>query len=114
MTLFLLRGCQQAHKRLTQADNDATPIAAPTTSAAKTSLYLASDADASITATRANSPSRKSPPSAPAPSIDHLLAEYAQPNSAHRLQPGPAIDDVFLLYRRPDQPSTTPSHPPPN
>ncbi len=49
MAAFLLRGCQQAHKRLA-ALNDATPIAAPTTASTEDiTLYLANDADASIT-----------------------------------------------------------------
>ena len=51
MTGFLLRGCEQAHKRLT-GHPDATPIAAPTTSTTEDiTLYVASDADASITPT---------------------------------------------------------------
>lgn len=114
MTLFLLRGCEQAHKRLTQADDDATPIAAPTTSAAEdVTLYLASDADASITAATRQLALPQEPTLRARTLIDHLLAEYAQPNSAHPLQPGPAIEDIFLL----DLPSadstgsTTPSSP---
>ena len=51
MAAFLLRGCEQAHKRL-DALNDATPIAAPTTASTEDiTLYLASDADASIAPT---------------------------------------------------------------
>ncbi len=111
MTLFLLRGCEQAHKRLTQADNDATPIAAPTTSAAEdVTLYLASDADGSITAATRQLALPQEPTLRARTLIDHLLAEYAQPNSAHPLQPGPAIEDVFLLDL-PTADSTTPSSP---
>jgi sporulation and spore germination protein len=98
MTLFLLRGCEQAHKRLTQADLDATPIAAPTTSAAEdVTLYLASDADGSITAATRQLALPQEPTLRARTLIDHLLAEYTQPNSTHPLQPGPTVDDVFLL-----------------
>ena len=64
MAAFLLHGCQQAHKRL-EALNDATPIAAPTTASTEDiTLYLANDADASITPTteslaRAGEPRRR-------------------------------------------------------
>ena len=112
MTLFLLRGCEQAHKRLTQADNDATPIAAPTTSAAEdVTLYLASDADASITAATRQLALPQEPTLRARTLIDHLLAEYALPNSTHPLQPGPAIEDIFLLDLTTPADSTTPSSP---
>src|ERR1700737_1513469 len=97
MAAFLLHGCQQAHKRLA-ALNDATPIAAPTTASTEDiTLYLASDADASIPPT----PESLAPPEDPAARaralLEHLLAAYALPNPAHPLQSGPAVDEVFLL-----------------
>ena len=97
MAAFLLHGCQQAHKRLT-AFNDATPIAAPT--AANTedvTLYLASDADGSIIPTTSQVALPQDPGLRARILLDHLIAQYALPNSAHPLQPGPAVDDVFLL-----------------
>ncbi len=112
MTLFLLRGCEQAHKRLTQADTDATPIAAPTTSAAEdVTLYLASDADASITVATRQLALPQEPTLRARTLIDHLLAEYTQPNSTHPLQPGPAIDDVFLLEPPTADSTTQPTTP---
>jgi hypothetical protein len=97
MAAFLLHGCQQAQSRLA-APADATPIDAPTTSGTEDiTFYLANDADASI------SPSTESVSLPQAPTlrartlVEHLLAAYAAPNSAHPLQGGLAVDDVFLL-----------------
>ena len=94
---FLLRGCQQAHKRLI-ALNNATPLAAPTGAATEeVTLYLASDADASITPTTAQVALPGEPGLRARALLEHLLAQYALPGSAHPIQSGPAIDDVFLL-----------------
>jgi hypothetical protein len=96
MAAFLLRGCQQAHKRLT-ALNNATPIGAPTTAATEdVTLYLASDVDATITATSSRAPLPQEPSLRARALLEHLLAQYALPGSAHLLQSGPAVDDVFL------------------
>jgi hypothetical protein len=97
MSAFLLHGCQQAHKRLA-ALNDATPIAAPTaTSTEDITLYLASDADASITPTTESFALPQAPTLRARTLLEHLLATYALPTSKHPLQAGPAVDDVFLL-----------------
>jgi hypothetical protein len=97
MSAFLLHGCQQAHKRLA-ALNDATPIAAPTaTSTEDVTLYLANDADASITPTTESVALPQAPTLRARTLLEHLLAAYALPKSAHPLQSGPAVDDVFLL-----------------
>ncbi len=97
MAAFLLRGCEQAQKRLT-ALNDATPIAAPTASATQeVTLYLASDADASITPTRSEVALPQEPSLRARALLEHLLAQYALPDSAHPLSSGPSVDDVFLL-----------------
>ncbi|HWW98128.1 MAG TPA: GerMN domain-containing protein [Edaphobacter sp.] len=113
MAAFLLHGCQQAHKRLT-ALNDATPIAAPTTASTEDiTLYLASDADASITPTTESISLPQAPSLRARALLEHLLAAYALPNSAHPLQSGPAVDDVFLLEdpgQTPDQAHQPGSH----
>lgn len=97
LSAFLLHGCQQAQKRLT-ALNDATPIAAPTTaSTEEVTLYLASDADGTITPTRSQVALPQEPSLRARALLEHLLAQYALPGSAHPLQSGPAVDDVFLL-----------------
>jgi hypothetical protein len=108
MASFLLHGCQQAHKRLA-ALNDATPIAAPTTAGTEdTTLYLASDADSSITPTTESLALPQEPALRARALLEHLLAAYALPNSAHPLQSGPAVDDVFLLA----DPNPAPGHQP--
>jgi hypothetical protein len=97
MAAFLLRGCEQAHNRLA-ALNDATPIAAPTTASTEDiTLYLASDADASIRPTTESLALPQEPALRARTLLEHLLAAYALPNSAHPLRSGPAVDDVFLL-----------------
>ncbi len=97
MVAFLLRGCEQAHKRLGAPTSD-TPIAAPTTASTEDiTLYLANDADASITPSTESLSLPQDPAIRARALLDHLLAAYAQPNSVHPLQPGPAVDDVFLL-----------------
>jgi hypothetical protein len=97
MMAFLLRGCQQAHKRLT-ALNDATPIAAPTSDATEeVTLYMANDADATITPTSDKAALPQEPSQRARALIEYLLAQYALPGSAHPLQSGQAVDDVFLL-----------------
>jgi hypothetical protein len=97
MGAFLLHGCEQAHKHLT-ALNDVTPIAAPTTASTEDiTLYLANDADASITPTHEEFALPEEPTVRAHALLEHLLALYALPDSAHPLQGGPAVDDVFLL-----------------
>ena len=97
MAAFLLRGCEQAHKRLA-ALNDATPIAAPTTASTEDiTLYLASDADGSITPTTSHLALPQDATVRARVLLDHLLAQYSLPDSPHPLQSGPAVDDVFLL-----------------
>jgi len=97
MAAFLLRGCEQAHKRLTVL-NDATPIAAPTTANTEDfTIYLANDADASITPTTEQLALPPEPTLRARALLEHLLQSYSLPASAHPLQSGPAVDDVFLL-----------------
>jgi hypothetical protein len=97
MAAFLLRCCQQAHKRL-DALNDATPIAAPTTTSTEdVTFYLANDADASITPTTESLALPQEPAARARVLLEHLLAAYSLPKSAHPLQSGPAVDDVFLM-----------------
>jgi hypothetical protein len=97
MAAFLLHGCEQAHKRLA-APNDATPIAAPTTASTQDiTLYLANDDDASITPTTEQLALPQEPTLRARALLEHLLAAYALPDSAHPLKGGPAVDDVYLL-----------------
>jgi Sporulation and spore germination len=97
MAAFLLRGCEQAHERLA-ALNDATPIAAPiTTSTEDITFYVANDADASITPTIESLALPQESAAHVRALLEHLLSNYSLPRSAHPLQSGPAVDDVFLL-----------------
>jgi hypothetical protein len=97
MGAFLLRGCRQAHQRLT-ALNNATPIAAPTTSSTEeVTLYMASDADASIAPISSKVALPQEPSLRARALLEYLLAQYALPGSAHPLQSGPTVDDVLLL-----------------
>ena len=109
MMTFLIHGCQQAHKRLT-ALSDATPIAAPTTASTEDiTLYLANDNDASITPTTEQLALPQEPTLRARALLEDLLAGYALPASAHPLQSGPAVDDVFLLNLLIANPPATPS-----
>jgi hypothetical protein len=104
MAAFLLRGCEQAHKRLA-APNDATPIAAPTTTGTEDiTLYLANDADASITPTTESLALPQEPAVRARALLERLLSAYSLPTSSHPLQGGPAVDDVFL-FTDPEPPS---------
>ena len=97
MAVFLLHGCEQAHRRLA-SPADATPIAAPTTSNTEDiTFYIANDADASITPTTESISLPQAPTLRARALVEHLLATYAAPNSSHPLQSGPTVDDVFLL-----------------
>ena len=97
VAVFLIRGCKQAHDRL-GAPDDETPIAAPTSASdEQTSLYLAGDADASITVASRSLALPEEPTTRARVLLTHLLAEYALPGSAHPLPSGPSVDDVFLL-----------------
>lgn len=97
MALFLLHGCEQAREKLTR-HRDETPLAAPVATASETvHLAMADDADGSITlvdrdvALPAESTARAHA------LLARLIAEYSYKNSAHPIESGPAVDDVFLL-----------------
>jgi len=97
MLVFLLHGREQAHKRLTLL-NDYTPIAAPvTTSTQDVTLYLANDADASISPSTRQLALPEEPAARARILLEQLFSIYALPDSSHPLHPGPAVDDVFLL-----------------
>ncbi len=76
-------------------------------------LYLASDADSSITATTRKLALPQEPTLRARAILQSLLTEYAQPNSPHPLPVGPAVDDVFLLNLpgNADPQALTPSSP---
>lgn len=97
MLAFLLYGCEEAHRRLSALE-DETPIAAPAYSRDETvSFYMADDASGSIEVMTHYVPLASDPTIRARVLLEHLLAEYALPNSAHPIPGGPAVDDVFLL-----------------
>jgi hypothetical protein len=76
---------------------DATPLDAPYTDEQPITLLLANDDDGTIsTETRQIALPAETTARARA-LLDHLVTEYALPGSAHPLQPGSAVDEVFLL-----------------
>ena len=76
---------------------DAAPLDAPYTDTEPITLLFANDDDGTITAeTRQMALPAETTARARA-LLDHLVAEYALPGSAHPLQPGSAVDEVFLL-----------------
>lgn len=100
---FLLRTHRQTQQRLT-AGTDETPIAAPvTTSTEDMTLYLANDADATVTPSRVSLALPEDPTSRARVLLDDLLNTYVRPGSAHPLHGGPAVNDVYLV---PNTPST--------
>ena len=97
MALVLLRGCEQAREKLTRHRNE-TPLAAPVASASETvHLALAADADGSITVVDREVAVPEETTARSRALLTRLIAEYSFKNSGHRLESGPAIDDVFLL-----------------
>ncbi len=97
MALFLLHGCEQAREKLTR-HRDETPLAAPVeTASGSVRLALASDADGSITLTERDLALPTETTARAHALLTRLIAEYSYKNSAHPLESGPAIDDVFVL-----------------
>jgi Sporulation and spore germination len=97
MALFLLRGCEQAREKLTR-QRDLTPLPAPVATPSETvHLALADDADGSITLVDRQIALPAEPTARIRALLARLIAEYSYKGSAHPLESGPAIDDVFLL-----------------
>ena len=110
----LLHSCREAEKRLA-APPDETPISAPNSSGTETvDLYLASDADGSITVDSRPLALPAEPSGRARSLLDQLLASYALPKSAHPLASGPAVDDVFLVSLPLEDPSLRNAAPPLN
>jgi hypothetical protein len=97
MALVLLHGCEQAREKLTR-HRDETPLAAPVATASETvQLAMADDADGSITLVEREVALPVEPTARTRALLARLIAEYSYKNSAHPLESGPAVDDVFLL-----------------
>ncbi len=97
MALFLLRGCEQAREKLTR-HRDETPLAAPVEAPSQNvHLAMANDSDSSIVMVDREIALPAEPTARARTLLTRLIAEYSYKNSAHPLESGPAIDDVFLL-----------------
>ena len=97
MALVLLRGCEQAREKLTR-HRDETPLAAPIVTASETvHLAMANDAAGSITMVEREVALPAETTARARVLLGRLIAEYSYKNSAHPLESGPAVDDVFLL-----------------
>jgi hypothetical protein len=97
MALVLLRGCEQAREKLTR-HRDETPLAAPIASPSETvHLAMADDAAGSITMVEREVALPAETSARARVLLGRLIAEYSYKNSAHRIESGPAVDDVFLL-----------------
>jgi len=96
MAVLLWTERQRGRDRV-QALGDSTLLDAPAADTETVTLDLANDTDGSI------SPASRQialPSDANARAralVDHLIAEYALPGSAHPLPAGSAVDEVFLL-----------------
>jgi len=89
---------ERRHDRMRiQALGDATPLDAPTASAESVTLELANDDDGSLTAANRQIALPSEATARARALLDHLNAEYALPGSAHPLQSGAMVDEVFLL-----------------
>jgi hypothetical protein len=97
MALVLLRGCEQAREKLTR-HRDETPLAAPVATPSETvHLALANDATGSITLVEREVALPTETTARARALLTWLIAEYSYKGSAHPLESGPAVDDVFLL-----------------
>ena len=97
MFLFLLHGCQQAREKLTR-QRDQTPLAAPIeTPSVTVRLAMANDGTGSISSVDRDLALPVETTARARVLLDRLLSEYSYKNSAHPLESGPSVDDVFLL-----------------
>ena len=112
MALVLLRGCEQTREKLTR-HRDETPLAAPVATPSETvHLALANDATGSITLVDRDVALPVETTARAHALLTRLIAEYSYKGSAHPLESGPAVDDVFLLdlpLRRPVAPGGKPA-----
>ena len=97
MTAFLLHSCQQAREKLTRRRNE-TPLAAPVAAPSETvRLALADDTTGRITLSEREVALPQESTARAQALLTRLLAEYSYKNSAHPLESGPTVDDVFFV-----------------
>lgn len=96
MGVLLAMGRQRGRARI-EAMGDATPLDAPTAMSEAVTLDLANDADGSITAVTRQIALPKEANARARALLEHLVAEYSLPGSAHPLPSGSAVAEVFLV-----------------
>ena len=96
MGVWLFHVHQQERDRLHALGNQ-MPIDAPYTDTEPITLDLANDNDGSITAITRQIALPAEVTARARALIDHLVAEYASPDSPHPLPSGAVVDGVFLL-----------------
>lgn len=96
MGVWLFVEHQRARDRI-HSLADQTPIDAPYTDTEPVTLALANDSDGTITATTRQIALPTEVTARARALLDHLIAEYALPGSAHPLPSGAAVDGVFLI-----------------
>lgn len=96
MAVFLVYMHRKNFADVKNADN--TPISAPVYSASENVTFaLADDADGTITPTVRSIALPQGDAVRARALLEHLLAEYALPRSAHPMGGGIAVDDIFLV-----------------
>jgi len=94
---FLLHGCRQAREKLTRRPNE-TPLAAPTAASSENvRLALADDVTGRNSLSEREVALPQQPTARAQALLTRLIAEYSYKNSAHPLESGPSIDDVFFV-----------------
>lgn len=97
MTAFLLHSCQQAREKLTRRRNE-TPLSAPVAAPSETvRLALADDTTGRIALSEREVALPQEMTARAQALLTRLLAEYSYKNSAHPLESGPTVDDVFFV-----------------
>lgn len=96
MAILLFYSHQKARNQVSSL-SDQTPIDAPYTVSEPITFDLANDNDGSITAIERKIAVPSESTARARALLDHLIAEYGLPGSAHPLQSGAAIADVFLV-----------------
>lgn len=97
LALFLLHGCQQAREKLNRRQNE-TPLAAPLAAPSETVRFaVADDNNDSISMVERQMPLPAESTARAHALLARLMAEYSYKDSAHPIESGPAVDDVFLL-----------------
>ena len=96
MAVLLFVSRQRQRDRVGSVADD-MPINAPYSNAESITLVMANDAEGTVAATDRQIALPTETTARARALLDHLVAEYALPGSAHLLPPGAAVDGVFLL-----------------